>query len=169
MKQTNSRQLRLSIRRARRRRGHELNIVSMIDVLTVLVFFLLVNSISVSTLGIDLPDTRNTSQPMPLHALSVIVRSAGMTLSDNGEVIASFANAAHGYDLQGLAERLRQIKDRAPQESHITLRLESGIPYEILIALMDAVRSGPDGTYRGERELFPSIAVGEAVAAGARP
>ena len=169
MQQSNSRGLRLSIRRARRRRGTELNIVSMIDVLTVLVFFLLVNSISVSTLGINLPDASATPQTMPQHSLAVIVRSAGLTLSDNSEVIANFSKSAQSYDLHGLADRLRQIKDRVPQESNITIRLESGIPYETLIAVMDTVRSSQDGPHHGERELFPSISIGEAVSEGSRP
>lgn len=153
----------MSIRRARRRRDTELNIVSMIDVLTVLIFFLLVNSISVSTLGVNLPDTRAKAQPPPAHALSVVVRAGGLTLSDNSKVIGTFAKSEQAYDFNGLSERLRDIKDHAPQESNITLRLEAGIPYDVLISVMDAVRSRMDGPHHAERELFPVISIGEAV------
>ena len=163
MNKGSSRELRMSIRRARRRRGADLNIVSMIDVLTVLVFFLLVNALSVSTLGINLPDSSAKAQPPPPHILSVVVRSTGLTLSDNNQVIGTFAKSEQKYDLHGLANRLRDIKDRAPQESNITLRLESGIPYETLIAVMDAVRSRADGPHNSERELFPVISIGEAI------
>src|SRR3569623_853042 len=152
----------MSIRRARRRRDTELNIVSMIDVLTVLIFFLLVNSISVSTLGVNLPDTCAKAQPPPAHALSVVVRSSGLTLSDNSKVIGTFPKSEQAYDLNGLSVRLRDIKDHAPQESNITLRLEHGIPYETLIAVMDAVRSTSDGPHHAEREVFPVISIGEA-------
>lgn len=153
----------MSIRRARRRRDTELNIVSMIDVLTVLIFFLLVNSISVSTLGVNLPDTSAIAQPPPTHALAVVVRASGLTLSDNNKVIGTFAKSEQAYDLGGLSERLREIKDHAPQESTITLRLESGIPYDVLIAVMDTVRSRMDGPHHAERELFPVISIGEAI------
>lgn len=163
MNKGSSRELRMSIRRARRRRGTDLNIVSMIDVLTVLVFFLLVNALSVSTLGINLPDSSAKAQPPPAHALSVVVRANGLTLSDNSQVIGTFAKSEQKYDLHGLTTRLRDIKNRAPQESNITLRLEYGIPYETLISVMDAVRSFADGPHHTERELFPVISIGEAI------
>lgn len=163
MNKGSSRELRMSIRRARRRRGTDLNIVSMIDVLTVLIFFLLVNSVSVSTLGINLPDSSAKAPPPPAHALSVVVRSSGLTLSDNSKVIGTYAKTEQKYDLGGLSNRLRDIKNRAPQESNITLRLEYGIPYETLIAVMDAVRSSADGPHHSERELFPVISIGEAI------
>ncbi len=163
MNKGSSRELRMSIRRARRRRDTELNIVSMIDVLTVLVFFLLVNSISVSTLDVNLPSSTARVQPPTEHALSVVVRSTGLTLTDHSKVIGTFAKAEQKYDLSGLSSHLRDIKDRAPQESNITIRLEYGIPYETLIAVMDAVRSRADGPHQAERELFPVISIGEAL------
>ena len=163
MNKGSSREFRMSIRRARRRRDTELNLVSMIDVLTVLVFFLLVNSISVSTLDVNLPDSSAKAQPPPAHALSVVVRSTGLTLSDNSKVVGTFAKSADKYDLHGLSNHLRDIKDRAPQESNITIRLEYGIPYETLISVMDTVRSRADGPHHVERELFPSISIGEAI------
>lgn len=168
MNQSSSRELRIAVRRARRRRDTELNIVSMIDVLTVLVFFLLVNSISVSTLGVKLPDSKSAAKPPP-HALSVVVRANGLTLSDNSQVISHYDKTGQKYDLDGLADRLRQIKDKAPQESNISLRLEYGIPYETLIAVMDAVRSSADGPHHSERDLFPDIAIGEAITPGGHP
>ena len=55
MMQGISRETRRALRRVRRKRSTELNLVSMIDILTVLMFFLLVNSIGLSILGINLP------------------------------------------------------------------------------------------------------------------
>ena len=165
MNKGSSRELRTSIRRARRRRATELNLVSMIDVLTVLVFFLLVNSLSISSLGIKLPDASASATPPP-HLLSVVIRASGLTLADNDRIVGRFSRLQDQYDLAGLSSTLRGIKDQAPQESGITLRLEAGIPYKTLIAVMDAVRSRDDGPRHSERALFPVISIGEALPPG---
>lgn len=162
---------RRAMRRARRRRGTELNLVSMIDVLTVLVFFLLVNQIGVSVLGIELPGPAVASaDPPPAQQLSVVVRPDGLTLADQGRALARFERLDRGYDVAGLAARLVEIKTATPDDRRISLLLEPGIPYETLIALMDTVRTtaGGDGT---EYELFPEVSVGVAPppAAGAAP
>lgn len=167
MMQGLSRETRRSLRRAKRRRGAELNIVSMIDILTVLVFFLLVNSIGVSILGINLPDANAPVPDAPTHSLSVVVRRGELTMNDNGSVLRAFPNAGSGYDLAGLAALAREIKQRLPQESKITLLLEQGIPYDVLVGVMDAVRS--DSTSKGSTpvDLFPLISLGDAPAAAA--
>lgn len=164
-----SRDTRRALRRAKRRRGGELNIVSMIDILTVLVFFLLVNSIGVSILGVNLPDA-NASQPTPPpHALAVQIRQNELVMTDNGGVIKRLPALAGGQDFEGLATLAREVKQRLPQESRITLLLEQGVPYAQLIGVMDAVRS--DATAKGQAgELFPLISLGDAPpAAGAAP
>lgn len=160
-----SRNTRRAMRRARRRRGTELNIVSMIDILTVLVFFLLVNSIGVSILGINLPDINAKPPTPPPHSLSVTVRKDGLAVSDLGAVVKALPNTADGYDFTGLHELALQLKDRIPDEDKITLLFESGVPYEVLVASMDAVRSATTG--KTTRALFPAISVGDAPAAPA--
>lgn len=171
MMQGLSRDTRRALRRAKRKRGAELNIVSMIDILTVLVFFLLVNSIGVSILGINLPDANATAPEPPPHALSVVIRQSDLTMADNGGVIKSFPKVAGAYDYAGLADLARQIKERLPQESKITLLLEQGIPYDVLVSTMDAVRA--DNTTKSSKpiDLFPLISLGDApaLATGTQP
>ncbi|GAC1621701.1 MAG: hypothetical protein NVS9B10_04840 [Nevskia sp.] len=165
MMQGLSRDTRRSLRRAKRKRGAELNIVSMIDILTVLVFFLLVNSIGVSILGINLPDANAPQPEQPPHALSVIVRDGELTMTDNGGTIKNFPKTAGGYDVAGLAELARQIKQRLPQEGKITLLLEQGIPYDVLVSVMDAVRADSTSKSATPIDLFPLISLGDAPAA----
>jgi len=154
---------RRAMRRARRRRGTELNIVSFIDILTVLVFFLLVNQISVSILGINLPDASAAPTELVLQQnLSVVVRPEAMILANNGNEIGRYARAGESYELAGLTTQLQTLKDATPDDERITLLLEPGIPYEVLVALMDAVRSDLGDGATPERLLFPEISVGAA-------
>ncbi len=169
MMQGLSRDTRRALRRARRKRGSQLNIVSMIDILTVLVFFLLVNSIGVSILGINLPDANASPPPQATHALSLLIRQSELTLTDNGGVIKTLPTTDAGYDVRALGELMKQIKQRLPDESKISLLLEPGIPYDVLVAVMDVVRSDTDSAT--PVDLFPLISLGDApsVAAGGPP
>jgi biopolymer transport protein ExbD len=171
MMQGLSRNLRRATRRARRKRAMELNIVSMIDILTVLVFFLLVNATGVSILGVNLPST-SASPPKETKELRLIVRVNGLTLADSHGPLQQFNKAADGsYDLAGLATMLDQIKDRDPGEDKITLLLEPGIAYDTLVQVMDTVRLQPGTAGQPQRDLFPQISMGDApqTAASAAP
>lgn len=161
-----SRDTRRAMRRARRKRGTELNIVSMIDILTVLVFFLLVNSIGVSILGINLPDANAKPPTPPPHSLAVVVRQSGLTVTDLGATLKTLPNTVEGYDLGGLRELMLQVKDRIPDEDKINLLLEPGVSYDVLVAVMDTVRSDNGKTIRA---LFPAISLGDAPAAAPAP
>lgn len=166
-----SRETRRAMRRARRKRATELNIVSMIDILTVLVFFLLVNATGVSILGINLPDANAKPPDKPKQALSVIIRSDTLTVADTNGPLQNFPSSAQGYDYPGVARFLRKLKERDPSESHITLLLEPNVAYDALVQLMDAVRLQPTPDGRGNRELYPDISLGDAppAASGGKP
>jgi biopolymer transport protein ExbD len=150
------------MRRARRRRATELNIVSMIDVLTVLVFFLLVNSAGIAIVGINLPDATAQPPKEPPRGLSVVVHDNSMMVIDRNGPLKDFPNTAEGYDLADVARFLRQIKEEAPNETAITLLLDPGVNYETTIHLIDAVRVQPTPDGLGERDLFPDVSLGDA-------
>lgn len=171
MMQGLSRNMRRVTRRARRKRATELNIVSMIDILTVLVFFLLVNALGVSILGINLPSSDASPPDKPLKDLKVIVRPDSLTLGDTNGAIRAFPNNAGAYDYKGLGELLAQIKDREPNEDKITLLLDPTVPYDVLVQVMDTVRIEVGTPGHPQRDLFPQIGVGDAprTAAGAAP
>ena len=158
-----SRHTRHTLRRAHRRRAIELNIVSMIDILTVLVFFLLVNALGVSVLGVNLPPPNSEPPKTPPLNLRLIVRSDSLELvSRDGTIGKRMPNNATGYDFQDMAELLNQVKDRVPDEDKIPLLLEPGIAYDTLVQVMDVVRLDPGGNGKPERELFPAISMGDA-------
>jgi biopolymer transport protein ExbD len=179
MKQGLSRNVRRAARRMRRKRTTELNIVSMIDILTVLVFFLLVNALGVSVLGVNLPPPNSEPPKTPPLDLRLIVRKDSLSLLDREGIIKQLPNAApqagaaagspSTYDVQDLSDLIGKVKDRFPDEDKITLMLEPDIAYDSLVQLMDVVRMDPGGNGKPERELFPQISMGDAPAQPAAP
>lgn len=167
MMQGISRETRRALRRAKKKRSTELNLVSMIDILTVLMFFLLVNSIGVSILGINLPNENASAAEPPPHNLAVVIRAGDLVLTDNGFAIRSIPNRPDGHDFAALAELMKETKQRLPAESKITLLSEPGIAYEVLVSVMDAVRVDLTATGPDIVELFPLISLGDAPAAAA--
>ena len=159
-----SRKGRAVLRRERRRKQiGELNLVPMIDILVVLVFFLLVNSTGVSILGINLPDANKTAEPDPnRQPLSVILREDSMVLAEGLGELGRYGSASEGYDYQALTERLLQVKDSRPGETRITLLIGPTVTHEALVHTMDAVRITPAEGGRILRDLFPDIALGDA-------
>ena len=159
-----SRKARAVLRRQRRREQvGELNLVPMIDILVVLVFFLLVNSTGVSILGINLPDSTKKSEPDPNRLpLIVTVRTDGLLLTEGGQQIGQYGSAAEGYNYKALTERLLAMKSARPDETQITLLMEPAITHDTLVQTMDAVRITPVNGGRTLRELFPNISLGDA-------
>lgn len=165
MMQGLSRKTRVAMRRRHRRRGSELNIVNFIDILTVLVFFLLVNSTGVAILGVNLPGAQTTVVKKPPLQLSVSIYPDALSVADNKGLIRRFARQSDGhYDLAGLGKLMKEIKTRRPNERKITLLLTPNIPYNALIEVMDTVREQPTPDNSRMIHLFPDIQLGDAAA-----
>lgn len=173
-----SRKGRAVLRRERRRKQvGELNLVPMIDILVVLVFFLLVNSTGVSILGINLPDANKTAEPDPnRQPLSVILRADTLLLTEGSGELGRFGSAVSGYDFKALTERLLAVKNSRPSETRISLLVGPTVTHDDLVQTMDAVRITPADGGRILRDLFPDISLGdappapaEAAATGAAP
>lgn len=177
-----------STRRSRRLQRHakqrgkttHLNIVSLIDVFAVLVFFLLVSSsISAARLNIislNLPSPDQTAEPPPPDKLplqlTITMRSDSMLVTDSRGVLGRFTNSGSGYDIAGLSELLVKVKQNAPDEKSVTLLFEPEIPYDNVIQVMDATRLAPMHAVQAgmKRELFPQISIGDAAKlAGSAP
>jgi len=136
-------------RRAERRSRHgnavDMNLVSLIDVFTILIFFLLSNSGGVETLpspkAVQLPESVTQTAP---HDTVVVVVSATDILVDGRKV----ANVADVIDQRGdviaplkaeldlLASRTVIRQDKAAQARRLTIMGDKDIPYRLLRKVM---------------------------------
>ncbi len=150
------------------RKSSGLMLVSMIDIFTVLVTFLLMTAVFSHTviLQLHLPAPQSDfRQPPPGLVLEVMVRKDLLQVADrNSGPLATFPNNAQGYDYAGLTQYLEQVKARFPNMTAASILLEPDTPYDILVQVMDHVRvfEANNGLSTVQAELFPDISVGDA-------
>ena len=166
---TESRRSRRSRRLQRKLKGRadgELNIVSMIDVFAVLVFFLLVgSSISASklhSLNLTIPLASNTPSIVEdeFH-LTVALYKDRVEVSQAGEK-ANFSHVDGVVDVTSLAASLLVIKSTYPEEEKVSLLVEDSVPYDQIIRAMDSIRIYPSsGEGQVAKSLFPAISMGD--------
>ena len=168
--------MELTVRRSRLARHlhkhehSEINLVSMIDMMTILVFFLLVHGgfVRLAVLQLNLPSAESTAQPEPpAFELEVTVRESGIEIGDRSTgLINRIEKTDSGYDLVQLTEQLRRIKDQFPEKEEATVLVEPYVPYEVVVAVMDRVRVAEERDGELNRvnrvELFPQVSVGDA-------
>ena len=112
----------------KRRRGAPLSLVSLMDIFTILVFFLLVNSSDVQQLttpkSIQMPESMAQQPPRE----TVVVTVGPDTILVQGEVVATTAEVLAADDdlIPGLAAALEQLSARR-------LRADDGEPPEVTI------------------------------------
>jgi biopolymer transport protein ExbD len=152
----------------RRRRPSELLLVPMIDIFTVLVTFLLMTAVFSKTvvLQLNLPASQAEFKDPPQGLqLEVLVRKDQIQVADrNTGPLATMPNVQTGYDYATLTEYLKRVKAKFPDKTDATLLLESDIPYDILVQVMDHVRvfEVEQGPTTVQAELFPDISIGDA-------
>ena len=152
----------------RQRRPSELQLVSMIDIFTVLVTFLLMTAIFSRTVVLDLRLPSNNASfpelPKGLN-LEVIVHDDSLVIADRGTgPLHTLPNSAKGYDLDGLTEYLKFVKSRYPDKTEATILLEPQTPYDTLVQVMDRTRivEVNAGLSTVQAELFPQVSIGDA-------
>ncbi|MCU0757956.1 MAG: biopolymer transporter ExbD [Steroidobacteraceae bacterium] len=156
---------------ARYRGRNDLNIVPMIDMMVILVFFLIFTAVFSKTtiLELNLPAPNASVPDLPEGLqLEVIVRQDRIEVADRRTgILKSLPNLPTGYDLAGLSDYLKAVKAKFPEKLDSNVLLAPDIPYDTLVQVMDTVRVWvvDDGTYR-KAELFPDISVGEAPLVG---
>jgi biopolymer transport protein ExbD len=169
--------MELTVRRSRlarhlhKQEHTEINLVSMIDMMTILVFFLLVHGgfVRLAILELNLPTAQSdaTAAESPEFQLEVTVRDSGIEVGDRATgLLNRIDKTGDDYHLDQLTAYLSQVKGQFPQKTDATLLLEPDISYEIVVAVMDRLRE----TERTQEssgqlvraELFPEIALGDA-------
>ena len=167
----------LKIRRATRRRDEpdpserpgELNIVPFLDVVVNLMLFLLATTAAAAAIAqttAELPGTCHGVGCERRHEaldLSVTVADGGIIVAARGgrlgpgcegttdEATPTVARAAGGHDFAALRACLERVSDRFPDEREVILSADPSVPYQDLVAAMDAARGDAD------RPLFTDV------------
>jgi biopolymer transport protein ExbD len=147
----------------------ELNITAFMNLMVILVPFLLITAVfsRLAILELNLPaSSTEPADPQELtFQLEVIVRADKIEVGDrNVGALGVYPNTRDGYDYESLSTKLTEIKDRYPEKTDASILLESEIPYDTLVQVMDRVRVAElvedDGIRR--KNLFPDISIGDA-------
>ena len=146
----------------------DLNIVPMIDMMVILVFFLIFTAVFSKTniLQLNLPANASAA-PLDLPKglkLEVIIRPDDLVVNDrNSGPLKVLENTPNGYDLDGLSEYMRRVKATYPQMTDATILPGPNVAYDTLVQVMDTVRvyELPVAPF-SKAELFPDIAIGDA-------
>ncbi len=147
----------------------ELNITAFMNLMVILVPFLLITAVfsRLAILELNLPaSSTEPADPQELtFQLEVIVRADKIEVGDrNVGALGIYPNNNDGYDYESLSVKLAEIKDSYPEKTDAAILLESDIPYDTLVQVMDRVRVAElieeEDVVR--KDLFPDISIGDA-------
>jgi biopolymer transport protein ExbD len=148
---------------------HLINLTPMMDILTVLVVFLLITAVfmSITIEELSVPTVAGAqAHSMPNFAIEVIVRRAGLEISNGSAVSDRIPKKDDKYDIGALSKSLLRLKSQYPGKQDASVLMEPDIQYDHLIEIMDAVRSTevlPEGGGEARKiDLFPKISIGDA-------
>jgi biopolymer transport protein ExbD len=144
----------------------ELNLVPYMDIVTNIIIFLLasvVNQVALGNINVSSPtisagsgDGSNEPPPeKPPLNLTITVGASGYVVAASGGVLPAIPKMPNGqYDYKTLTTKLREIKSNPDnaEETKATFNADANIPYDIVIATLDAMRQGDDG-----KILFPDV------------
>jgi biopolymer transport protein ExbD len=164
----------------RRTKGaaHEIDVTTFLNLMVVLVPFLLITAVfsRLTIVELNLPSSAGgASSTNDGFTPEVIVREAGIEITNGRSVIASIPKKEDEFDLETLSDFMVELKQTYPAQDAASVLMEPQIPYDYLIQVMDIVRSVevPVETEPGELAadgepqfelvaLFSDVSVGDA-------
>ena len=135
-----SRRMKRMERVNRRGEGLGLNLIPMMDILTVLVLFLLFHSFNgeLPEQRLDLPDS--VVETRPRETLAIVVNPEAVLVQGTAVVSTSELYADRIGMVAQVTERLREIEAEmsitAPEGKEITLLADKTIPFKVLKKIM---------------------------------
>ena len=152
----------------RTKEAAEIDVTTFLNLMVVLVPFLLITAVfsRLSIVELNLPSSAGgPSRDVPF-TVEVVVREAGLEITNGTSVIATIPNVDGAYNLQSLSDHMIELKREYPDHETASVLLEPQIPYDYLIQVMDVVRSvtlpSEDGQEFELYSLFAQISVGDA-------
>jgi biopolymer transport protein TolR len=122
----------------------QLNLIPCIDLLSVMICFLLLNSMWTKIGKIDVQQQPTLGDSVPAFedveklSLSLAIKSSGYALSKQGTILREIERRDGTYDLQSLTAALGEVAKAHPDNHEITVHAEDRVAYAELIAAMDA-------------------------------
>ena len=158
--------------------AYEIDVTTFLNLMVVLIPFLLITAVfsRLTIVELNLP----SSAAAPTSADNsftpeVIVREAGIEISNGKQIIATIPKKDEDFDLDTLSEYMVELKQTYPSQDTAAVLMEAQIPYDYLIRVMDIMRAIQvpieleDGEEFAEGEpqfelfaLFSDISVGDA-------
>lgn len=155
----------------RRRTGnaYEIDVTTFLNLMVVLVPFLLITAVfsRLTIVELNLPSSAGGASSTPDgFRVEVIVREAGMEVTNGSSLIATIPKQDGEFDLETLSNMMVALKQEYPSQDSASVLMEPLIPYDYLIQVMDTVRAVEVPTdVEDETQLyalFSEISVGEA-------
>lgn len=152
--------------------GKEINVVPFLDIITNVLMFVLATVAVTFTATIDVGFGRpGTVKRQPVETnldLAVLVVDGGFSVKTQGGNVATgcggagvglaIPKKADSYDFAALRDCATKLKASNPafaNEQGVTVSANPQIPYDVMIATFDALRTSDQGS-----DLFPNVAFG---------
>ncbi len=149
--------------------AYEIDVTTFLNLMVVLVPFLLITAVfsRLTIVELDLPSSAGgPSSNEDSFRVEVIVREAGIEISNGSATIATIPKKEDEYDFETLSDFMVELKLEYPNHDAASVLMETQIPYDYLIQVMDIVRSVEmpiEDTEEYELfALFSEISVGDA-------
>jgi len=166
-------------RRTKEKESYEPDVTTFLNLMVVLIPFLLITAVfsRLTIVELNLPSSAGgASDAADSFRVEVIVREAGIEISNGSAIIASIPKKEEEFDLQTLSNFMVELKAQYPDQDSASVLMEAQIPYDYLIQVMDIVRAievpienedEDEDEEEGEQEfelyaLFSEISVGDA-------
>ena len=136
--------------------AHELDVTTFLNLMVVLIPFLLITAVfsRMTIVELNLPSSASGPPSADAFTPEVIVREAGIEISNGKQVIATIPNEDEEFDLATLSDYMVELKQTYPAQDSAAVLMEAQIPYDYLIRVMDIVRSVEVPIEKAEGEEF---------------
>ena len=124
--------------------AYEIDVTTFLNLMVVLIPFLLITAVfsRLTIVELNLPSSAGgPSTADESFTPEVIVREAGIEISNGKQVIAVIPNKEEEFDLETLSEYMIELKRTYPSQEAASVLMEAQIPYDFLIRVMDIVRA----------------------------
>jgi biopolymer transport protein ExbD len=149
--------------------AYDIDVTTFLNLMVVLVPFLLITAVfsRLTIVELNLPSSSGgPASNEDRFRVEVVVREAGIEITNGKSVIAAIPKKDDEFDLETLSDFMVELKTEYPNHDAASVLMEARIPYDYLIQVMDVVRSVEVETEaEGEFELvalFSEISVGDA-------